>query len=134
MSAIRLSVHSLLALAGSLAAMARYTSTVAAMAASRDVITQEERVRRTQELCNAVVPGNKEPWKKYFADDAVYSDEKGRTLNKSALVADITPLPEGYSGTIKVVNPKSLIHRDTAVLSYDLDETETIFGQNLAAH
>jgi hypothetical protein len=101
--------------------------------AGSETITQDELVRRTQELLDAVVPGNQEPWKKYFADDCIYSDEKGRTLDKAALVADITAMPAGYSGKIKVVNPKSLIHGDTAVLAYDLDETETIFGQNLTA-
>jgi hypothetical protein len=30
----------------------------------------------------------------------MYFDEKGRSMNKEELVADITPLPEGYSGTI----------------------------------
>jgi Domain of unknown function (DUF4440)/Domain of unknown function (DUF3471) len=96
-------------------------------------ITQEELVRRSQELLDAVVPGNKEPWQKYFADDCIFADEKGRNLNKTQLVADITPLPKGYSGTIKLVKPQSIIHGDTAILSYDLDETETIFGQNLTA-
>jgi uncharacterized protein DUF4440 len=96
-------------------------------------ITQEELVRRTQELFDAVVPGNKEPWQKYFADDCIFADEKGRNFNKTQLVADITPLPKGYSGTIKIVKPKSVIHGDTAILSYDLDETETIFGQKLTA-
>jgi hypothetical protein len=96
-------------------------------------ITQEELVRRTQELFDAVVPGNKEPWQKYFADDCIFADEKGRNLNKAQLIADITPLPKGYSGTIKVAKPQSVIHGDTAILSYDLDETETIFGQKLTA-
>ncbi len=96
-------------------------------------ITQEELVNRTQELFDAVVPGNKEPWQKYFADDCIFADEKGRNLNKTQLIADIAPLPRGYSGTIKIVNPKSVIHGDTAILSYDVDETETIFGQNLTA-
>lgn len=96
-------------------------------------ITQEELVRRTQELFDAVVPGKKEPWQKYFANDCIFADEKGRNFNKTQLVADITPLPEGYSGTIKIVKPKSVIHGDTAILSYDLDETETIFGQKLTA-
>jgi hypothetical protein len=96
-------------------------------------VTQEELVRRTQELFDAVVPGNKEPWQKYFADDCIFADEKGRNLNKTQLVADITALPKGYSGTIKIVKPKSVIHGDTAILSYDLDETETIFGQKLTA-
>src|SRR5437879_505883 len=35
---------------------------------SDEKITQDELVRRTQELSDAVAPGNKEPWKKYFAD------------------------------------------------------------------
>ena len=96
-------------------------------------ITQEELVRRTQELFDAVVPGNKEPWQKYFAEDCIFADEKGRSLNKTQLVADIAPLPKGYSGTIKIVKPKSVIHGDMAILSYDLDETETIFGQKLTA-
>jgi Domain of unknown function (DUF4440) len=97
------------------------------------VITEEELVRRTQELFDAVVPGNKEPWQKYFADDCIFADEKGRNLNKAQLIADITPLPKGYSGTIKIAKPQSVIHGDTAILSYDLDETETIFGQKLTA-
>jgi len=96
-------------------------------------ISQEELIRRTQELFDAVVPGNKEPWQKYFADDCIFADEKGRNLNKSHLVADITPISKGYSGTIKIAKPQSVIHGDTAILSYDLDETETIFGQKLTA-
>ncbi|MEY2485192.1 MAG: hypothetical protein QOH39_840 [Verrucomicrobiota bacterium] len=110
-----------------------FAKAVVATAQPDRTITQEELVRRTQELCDAVASGDKGPWLKYFAEDATYSDEKGRTLDKLALVADITPLPKGYSGTIKVAKAKSIIHGDTAVLSYDMNETETIFGQNLWA-
>jgi len=103
------------------------------ISADDSVITQDELVRRTQELFDAVVPGDPTPWKKYYAEDCFYHDEKGRSLKKAALVADITPLPAGYSGTIKLRNPESRITPDTGVLSYDLDETETIFGQELHA-
>jgi hypothetical protein len=96
-------------------------------------ITQDELVRRTQELYDAIVPGNQAPWKRYFADDCIFSDEKGRTLDKTKLIADITPLPAGYSGEIKIGNVQSRIIGDIAVLSYDANETETIFGQNLTA-
>jgi len=96
-------------------------------------ITQEELVRRAQELFDAVVPGNKEPWQKYFADDCIFADEKGRNFNKTQLIADIAPLPKGYSGTIKIAKPQSVIAGETAILGYDLDETETIFGQKLTA-
>ena len=101
--------------------------------ADEPTITQDELVRRTQELFDAIVPGNQEPFKKYFADDAMFFDEKGRNMDKAALVKDIQPMPKGYSGTIKLVRPKSHIEGDVAILSYDLDETETIFGQNLTA-
>src|SRR5215469_4931570 len=96
-------------------------------------ITEQDLVRRTQELYDSIVSGNQEPWKKYFADDCTFSDEKGRTFDKARLVADITPLPNGYSGTIKIENVISRIIGDTAVLSYDANETETIFGQELHA-
>ena len=101
--------------------------------AKQGAITQEELVRNTQELMDAVAAGNQAPFKKYYADDVLFSDEKGRNMDKAALVKDITPLPAGYSGTIKVVKPQSRIAGDTAILSYDLDETEIVFGQKMTA-
>ena len=96
-------------------------------------ITQDELVRRTQELYDALVPAHQAPWKKYFADDCIFADEKGRLFDKPKLIADIKSLPTGYSGTIKIKNAQSRIIGNTAILSYDADETETIFGQNLKA-
>lgn len=96
-------------------------------------ITHDELVRRTQELLGSVAGGDQTPWKKYFADDCLYFDERGRNMNKAALVADVTPLPIGYSGSIKVVNAQSHIERNVAIMSYDMDETETVFGQNMTA-
>src|SRR5436309_8353959 len=105
-----------------------------AVAAERDAaITEKELVRRTQELYDAVVPGDQAPWKKYFADDSIFADEKGRTMDKAKLIADITPLPAGYSGAIKLEHVQSRIDDNVAILSYDANETETIFGQNLSA-
>lgn len=103
-------------------------------AAERDAaITEAELVRRTQELYDAVVPGNQAPWKKYFADDSIFADEKGRTMDKTKLVADIAPMPAGYSGAIKIEQVQSRIYNNVAILSYDANETERIFGQNLSA-
>jgi uncharacterized protein DUF4440/uncharacterized protein DUF3471 len=123
--------------------MRRYAAWIMALAAgvaltfsgwaTPATITQEELVRNTQELFDAVAGGNQAPFQKYYADDVLYSDEKGRNMDKAALIKDITPLPAGYSGTIRVVKPQSRIVGNTAILSYDLDETETIFGQNLTA-
>src|SRR5580704_4073136 len=99
----------------------------------KNSITQDELVRRSQELFDSVAKGDQTPWKKYFADDCMYFDEKGRNMNKAALVADVTPLPAGYSGSIKMGKAQSHIEGDAAVLSYDLDETETIYGQDMTA-
>jgi hypothetical protein len=100
---------------------------------SMNGITQEELVRRTQELVDAVAVGDQIPWKKYFADDCMFFDEKGRSMNKVALLADLSPMPKGYSGSIAIANAKSHIEGDVAILSYDLDEKESIFSQNLTA-
>src|ERR1700746_3827305 len=106
----------------------------AAVVSAADVpISRDELVRPPQELYDAVVPGNRDPWKKYFADDCIFADDKGRIFDKPKLIGDITPLPDGYSGAIKIENVQSRIIGNTAILSYDADETETIFGQNLKA-
>jgi len=104
-----------------------------ARAENNGAITPGELIRRTQELYDAAAIGNREPWKKYFAEDCIYSDEKGRTFDKTKLIEDITPLPNGYSGAIKIERPQHRIIGDTAILNYDLNETEAIFGQNLRA-
>ena len=108
-------------------------STIALAAGKDGPITEQELVRRTRELYDAVAAGNQVPWKQYFADDCIFSDEKGRTMDKNELVADITPLPTGYSGVIKLEHVRSRIYDDVAVLSYDANEVETIFGQKLSA-
>ncbi len=50
-------------------------------------ITQDEiwsEIR--QEMFDSVPAGDRTPWKKYFADDSMYFDEKGRSMDKTALV------------------------------------------------
>ena len=81
---------------------------------STDAATVAQLIRQTQELYDAVVPGNTEPWKKYYADDCIFADEKGRLFDKAKLVADITPLPAGYSGATTV--GKSLPARPTVTM------------------
>jgi hypothetical protein len=108
---------------------------LAAHAASADTstITEAELVHRTQQLYDALVPGDQAPWKTYYADDAMLYDEKGRSMDKKAIVADVEPMPSGYTGAIKVVKPHAIFAPGVAILAYECDETETIFGQELHA-
>ncbi|MGA7107155.1 MAG: DUF4440 domain-containing protein [Terracidiphilus sp.] len=104
-----------------------------AIAQGSPAIKEAELVRRTQQLYDAMPPGDQMPWKSYYAEDAMVYDEKGRAMNKKALLDDLQPMPTGYSGVIKVVHPHATFAPGVAVLAYDCDETETIFGQELHA-
>jgi hypothetical protein len=117
-----------------LALFALLFSRGSASAIEPSAITQSELIRRTQQLYDAEAIGDHTPWKLYLAEDFMVTDEKGRSMDRSALLDDLTPLPAGYGGSIKVVNAKSRFAPGVAILSYDLDELETVFGQNLHAH
>jgi hypothetical protein len=123
----------LLSFAAIALALAFRAANAHAAAVESEKIAQDELVRRTQQLVDAVAIGDQSPWKMYFADDAIFLDETGHGMGKAALVANITPLPKGYSGTIKIANAQSRIYQAAAVLAYDLNETEVVFGQKLNA-
>jgi hypothetical protein len=92
-------------------------------------LTQDELVRLAQQRMDAIAAGNPKPFEEQFADDALIFDERGRSMDKAALLKDTTPLPSGYSGVIKVVNPNIRTAGDAIVFSFDQDEIEIIFGQ-----
>jgi hypothetical protein len=94
--------------------------------------TEQELIRIAQELYDAVPSGDKAVWEKYVADDVIYTDENWRILTKKQLLDSLTPLPKGYSGSIRVANVQSRINGDSAVLSYRALEEEYIFGQKLS--
>jgi len=104
-----------------------------AIAQAPPAIDQAELVRRTQQIYDSIPPGDPAPWKAYYAEDAMYYDEKGRAMDKKALLADVQPMPTGYSGVIHVVHPHTTFAPGVAILAYDCDESETIFGQELHA-
>lgn len=97
-----------------------------------DSATEQELVRIAQGLLDAVASGNKAVWEKYVADDVIYTDENWRILTKKELVDSLSPLPKGYSGSIRMANVQSRINGDSAVLSYRALEEEYVFGQKLS--
>jgi ketosteroid isomerase-like protein len=105
---------------------------VCAKSASQATL-QDDIVRKTQELFDAVAAGNKQPWEAYVADDVMYFDEQGHNMDKKALIATIAPLPSGLGGAIKIVNSKLNVQGNTLIHSYDMNETENVHGQELHA-
>lgn len=96
-----------------------------------DAATEKEIVAIIQKLMDAIAVGDKAVWEKYVADDVIYTDENWKVLTKKDLVDQLSPLPKGYSGSIKVANVRSRIKGDTAVIVWDCLEEETVFGQRL---
>jgi Domain of unknown function (DUF4440) len=80
-----------------------------------------------------VAPGDKAPWDRYLDADVIYSDENGIVSTKAQLLDQLTPLPKGTSGTIKVTNFSAQLHGNVAVTNYVADETEMYHGQELHA-
>jgi Domain of unknown function (DUF4440) len=87
--------------------------------------------RQTQELMDAVAPGDAEVWRRYLHDNAVYLDEDGRVLDKAALLKELTPLPAGLVGRIEVDKFRLTLHGDTAVVAAEVQEYLDYHGQDL---
>lgn len=100
---------------------------------AENALTHQELLRRTQELFDGVTKPDSSPWQKYYAEDCLFFDEKGRSLDKAALINDIEQLPEGYVVVLKLENAQSRIYEQAAIFSYDINEDLTIFGQRMGA-
>jgi len=99
---------------------------------SSDAATEKEIVAIIQKLMDAVAAGDKGVWEKYVSPDLIYTDENWKVLTKKEMVDSLSPLPKGYSGSIKVANVRSRINGDAAIISWEALEEEFVFGQRLA--
>jgi len=106
---------------------------VSARAAESPDAVKARLIETTQKLLDAVAPGDKGPWAKAMAEECVYNDETGVSMTKTKFLEQLSPLPAGYSGHIKLENPQFILAGETAVFSYDMAEQETVFGQELRA-
>ena len=99
--------------------------------AGTDAEVQGQLVALTQELMDALIPGNAAAWQRILADDAIIVDEFGRTQDKKDAVASVHPFPKGFSGSIEIRDTTVRVHGDSAVLKGEMLEKEGVFDQNL---
>jgi Domain of unknown function (DUF4440) len=85
----------------------------------------------TQALMDAVTSGDPKVWERALAADCTVTNEDGDVFDKARMLKDLTPLPPGFSGEIKVRELTVKHLGDAAVVHYWLDEREQIFGQTL---
>lgn len=87
----------------------------------------------TQELADALAPGTREIWAHWTHPDFVLTDENGARIERKQFLSEMSPLPPGASGTIKVTDFMSRQAGDTRVATYILDELEHFHGEDLHA-
>ncbi len=87
--------------------------------------------RQTQEMLDAVAVGGATVWERYLDPKAAYTAEDGTVYTKSKLVEGIKPLPEGVSGTIRVIDFQATVHGNVAIANYVADEHEDYHGHEL---
>jgi len=85
----------------------------------------------TQALMDAVTNGEPAVWDRILDPDCIVTNEDGAVFDKARMLKDITPLPAGFSGEIKVRDLTVRQLGDAAVVHYWLVEVEQIFGQTL---
>ena len=74
---------------------------------ANDLVTQLKQA--TQELLDAIAPGDKAVWQRHLAEGSIYADEEGRVLTKHELIKELNALPKGYGGSIKIAAKEELL-------------------------
>jgi len=96
--------------------------------------TVEQLKRATQELLDAVAPGDVAVWERHLAEDCIYTDEEGNVKTKQNLLKELKPLPKGYLGSIKMGESKVMAQENVIVLSHRDREELELYGQKLVTY
>ena len=58
--------------------------------------------KKDQALLDAIAPGDRKVWEAALANDAVYVDENGVTMDRAEFLRQLEPLPPGASGSLHI--------------------------------
>ncbi len=85
----------------------------------------------TQAMVDAIAPGNVAVWDRYLDPAFLYVTEDDEVKSRAATLADLKPLPPGFTGSARVVDLAivSAPGDPVAVTTYVIAETEDIEGQ-----
>lgn len=99
-----------------------------ALAEDRTLITGQ-----MQEMSDAIASGGTAIWDKYLDPTVIFAEEDATYKGKADMLKEITPLPKGLSGIIKVELLSYHEDGDVAVALFRQNETEHYFGQTIYA-
>jgi hypothetical protein len=89
---------------------------------------------KDQALLDAIAPGDRKVWEAALAEDAVYVDENGVTMDRAEFMKQLDPLPSGASGSLHIASYSARVSGDLATVIHTDDEDENYHGQKLKAH
>ena len=92
---------------------------------------EKELVTIMQTILDSIATGDKEPWRRWLADDFVLLDRDGSVKLRSHLVDGTAPLKPGYELKLTMQDIESRDLGDAAVLIYRVVEEMKVFGQPL---
>ena len=93
----------------------------------------EARLRQaTQELLDAIAPGERDVWQRLLDDRLIRVDENGIVQGKTELLRELAPLPAGLKGSIAIASFRTEVHGGVAVATHEDHEDLDYFGQKVA--
>jgi Domain of unknown function (DUF4440) len=102
--------------------------------ASTDAEVEATVLRLSQELLDAVTHGRADVWRRILDPRALVTDEDGKVYTAGEIIAEIRPLPAGYEGELRIENARFSTAGDLALLTYDIREKLSLYGQTLHTH
>ena len=103
-----------------------------AIALDPDPVAIERTLRaQTQEMLDAIAPGDVAVWDRWLDPAAIYVDENDTVRGKAEMLKELQPLPQGLVGHLKIAEFRMALAGDTAVVTHEDDESLDYFGQML---
>jgi len=106
-------------------------ATLGVARAAEPSAAETELRRITQEMLDAIAPGNAEVWRRYLHERAILVDENGTVRTKAEMLTELSPLPPGLVGNLEIATFKIETSGDVAVLAYEAQEHLDYHGQIL---
>ncbi len=94
-------------------------------------IAETQVVAITRALMRALTEGDRSVWERYLAPDFLLLDRDGSTQARQAVLADIKPLPRGYTLAFALKDIRVLDLGNSLMVVFLVEETESVFGQLL---
>ncbi len=88
---------------------------------------------KDQALLDAIAPGQHDVWERLLTKDAVYIDENGMELDRTAYLKSLVPLPPGVTGHLTIIDYSVRHSGDVALVIHRDDEREEYHGLPLRA-